>query len=195
MRQNLLFTSLVFTLLLLFTISACFKVRNVEPPDNLGSDWQAPTSPDLLIANFRASMQAANVQNYIRCFAEGADYHFIPAPSVFNGHESVWANWSRTDEQTYLNNLKTVLLKGNSIALDFKEPVTQNLSADSVNYNVLYQLGIPFSDTSKQKVYIGQMTLLLKLNSTQNTWEIRRWTDVETHIDSSWSKLKLNYLQ
>lgn len=182
-------------LLLMGALSACFRVRNVEPPDNLGSTWQPPTSPDLLIANFRMAMQTGNTQNYVRCFAEGNEYRFVPAPSVLNGHESVWQNWSKTDEQTYFNNFRTAMKSTSVLGLDFKQAVTQNLSADSVNYNVLYNLEIPFSDTTKQRLFSGQLTFLLKLNNNSNNWEIRRWTDIETHIDSSWSKVKLNYLQ
>jgi hypothetical protein len=38
------------------------------------------------------------------------------------------------------------------------------------------------------------LEFLCKVNSF-NEWEISRWIDYETREDSSWSRLKLNYVQ
>lgn len=176
-------------------LAACFRTRPVEPPDNLGSSWQPPTSGEMLVGNFVSAIQSLNIQNYQRCFSEGNGYRFVPSPALLNGHENVWQNWSKNDEQTYLTNVKSRLLSGSAPQFQLSNPVVQNLSADSMNYTAGYSIFLPFQDTSKQRRFVGQVSLVLKLNTNANVWEIHRWTDIAAQADSSWSKLKLVYSQ
>ena len=192
MTKKIAFLSIILLTTLLF--SACFRVRTPEPPDNLGTSWNPPTSPDLLLSNFVMALEGANAQNYSRCFSEQS-FHFSPTPSWYNGHESIWLNWGINDEKTYLNNIKTDLRNGAVIQLNWEQALFQNLTADSVNYTATYHLDVPHKDSSLTNIFHGRITFKMKLNPAGNVWEITEWRDLEINPDSAWSRLKWEYIQ
>lgn len=81
---------------------------------------------------------------------------------------------------------------GNSLVL--QETDLQNVTGDSLTYVGEYSLRINHTDSSLTTLFKGQMQLLVKLNAF-NEWEIKRWQDVELYPDSSWSQLKLSFVQ
>lgn len=184
----------VIIIIISILMSGCFRVRTPEPPDNQGTSWNPPTSPDLLLSNFMMAFQSMNVQNYSRCFSEQS-YRFSPTPTWYNGHESIWQNWSINDERTYLNNVKSNLKTGAVVQLFWEEALFQNLSADSVNYTANYRMAVAHKDTTLSDAFHGKITLKMKLNPAGNIWEITEWADLEVYPDSAWSKLKLTYIQ
>lgn len=174
-------------------LSACFKPREVEPPSASSSDWVSPTDYQILLNNLELAISQKNVQNYLRCFTPDS-LRFIPATVVYTGSELVWDNWSLQDEQTYLE--KTIqalsVQSGNYVEID--ELTLQTFGSDSVVYNGTYNMVMNHSDTTLTTRFEGQLEFLCRINNF-NEWEIRRWTDFETSQDSSWSRLKLNYVQ
>lgn len=172
---------------------ACFNVRSVEPPSSSASDWVSPTDYQILLENLKTAIAQRNSRNYIRCFSEDK-LDFTPASSVFNNNESIWINWSIQDEQSYFENTlaSLTLLAGNSLSLE--ETDIQDVSSDSLRYVGDYTLRINHGDTSITQVFLGQVQLIIKIN-TFNEWEIHRWIDIEAVPDSSWSLLKLRYVQ
>lgn len=182
-----------FLLLSLLSGSSCFRIREVEPPLNSNSDWVSPTDYELLLANLEKAFVAGNTQNYLRCFNQDS-LRFFPATSLLNDNESIWLNWNSLDERTYLENLMTDLSvnSGNSVILS--ELDLQNVTSDSLRYVGSYILRINHNTEGLTTLFKGQLQLLIKLN-TFNEWEIHRWIDIETAPDSSWSSLKLAYIQ
>ncbi|MEO0898407.1 MAG: hypothetical protein AAFY71_18490 [Bacteroidota bacterium] len=175
-------------------MSACFQIRNVEAPDAGGnSDWVSPTDYEILLNNLRNAIVQGNTQNYLRCFNQDS-LQFIPASSLLNDNESIWLNWSSQDERTYLENVVTDLSvnSGNSVLIN--EQDLQNVTSDSLRYVGEYIMRINHQDTALTNLFKGQIQLLIKLNSF-NEWEIHRWIDIELYPDSSWSELKLAYIQ
>ena len=75
-----------------------------------------------------------------------------------------------------------------------RETELQNVNADSLTYVGEYTLRINHRDTSLTTLFKGQIQLLIKLNEF-NEWEISRWQDIESVQDSSWSQLKLSFVQ
>jgi hypothetical protein len=182
-------------LLLLFfalTLSACFRTRIPEPPDTSGSGFVLASDYQTLLSNFKTAIQAGNTQNYKRCLNETV-FHFSPAPAQINGHESIWQNWSMNDEENYFNTLKGRLNGG--MLLSFSNESTQGSvnDQDSLRYVADYTLNVPHDKPNVPTTFKGQIQLLIKLNG--NECKIEEWTDVETHQDSSWSALKLNFVQ
>lgn len=171
---------------------ACFETRPVEPPSSSSSDWVSPTDYNILLDNLKRAMAEGNVQNYLRCFDQDV-FLFEAASSLFNNNESVWQNWSLLDEQAYLENMLADLgVSGNSLSI--LEADLQDVSADSLRYVGEYSLRINHEDSTLTTLFKGQLQFLIRLNSF-NEWEIEKWADIETHPDSSWSLLKLRFIQ
>ncbi|MDW3647459.1 MAG: hypothetical protein R8P61_10365 [Bacteroidia bacterium] len=178
---------------LLWALSSCFQVRNVEPPGIVSSDWISPTDYEILLQNLQRSVGNTNVQNYLRCFNNDS-LRFTPAASLFNDNEPIWLAWSIQDEQAYFDNMiqNLTVSTGNSLVL--RETELQNVDADSLTYVGEYTLRINHRDTTLTTLFKGQIQLLIKLNEF-NEWEISRWQDIELIQDSSWSQLKLSFVQ
>lgn len=168
-------------------------MRNVEPPTQAVSDWVSPTDYEILLNNLRLSIQQANVQNYLRCFNRDS-LVFIPPASLFNTNEAVWRNWGIQDEQTYLENALADLSVNSGQSLILEETDLQDVTSDSLRYVGGYTLRINHRDTALTTRFEGQLQLTIKRNSF-NEWEIHRWIDIELAPDSSWSQLKLRYVQ
>lgn len=174
-------------------LSACFETRDVEPPSQSSSDWVSPTDYNILLANFKRSVDQQNIQNYLRCFKAEA-FRYNPSTQIYTGNELIWDSWSWQDEQAWFTNLKENLglVSGNHLVLDQVD--LQAFSSDSLRYIGEYDMVMNHTDTSLTVRFVGQLEFLCKVNSF-NEWEIARWTDYETKQDSSWSRLKLNYVQ
>ena len=175
------------------TTWGCFNTRAVEPPGQGNSDWVSPTDYEILLANLRTSIAQTNVQNYLRCFNRDS-LEFVPVFELFNNNESIWLNWSIQDEQTYLENTLNNLTVNAGQSLLLEEQDLQDVSSDSLTYVGLYQLRINHTDTSLTTLFKGQLQMTIKRNEF-NEWEIHRWTDIQLVPDSSWSQLKLRYIQ
>lgn len=177
----------------LLFLSACFDTRDVEPPATSSSEWVSPTDYNILLANLQRSVTQQNIQNYLRCF-RADELRFMPSTQTYTGNELLWNSWSWQDEQSWFTNLKANLglSSGNRLALSQVD--LQSFSSDSLRYIGNYDLVMNHTDTSLTVRFIGQLEFLCKVNSF-NEWEIARWTDYETHVDSCWSRLKLNYVQ
>lgn len=179
--------------IMLLLLSACFQVREVEPPASSSSDWISPTDYTILLSNLQRSVGQQNVQNYLRCF-KADNFSYLPSTPTYSGNQLIWDSWSWQDEQTWFSNVieNLGLVNGNSLAM--KQVDLQSFSSDSVRYIGEYDLVMNHTDTSMTVRFVGQLEFLCKVNS-YNEWEIARWTDFETHQDSSWSRLKLSYVQ
>ena len=174
-------------------LSACFKPREVEPPAASSSDWVTPTDYNILLSNLKTSISRKNVQNYLRCFNQDS-VGYTPATVVYTGNQIVWDSWTLTDEQTYLSNVYNDLSIATGNNLKLTETNLQTFSPDSLQYTGDYSLTFYHSDTTLTNTFIGQLEFVLRMNDF-NEWEVCQWTDYESHADSSWSRLKLRYVQ
>jgi hypothetical protein len=183
---------IIISLGLVLSLSACFQTRPVEPPGGGSSDWVSPTDYQILLDNFQRSITERNTQNLLRCLSEEA-YQFEPVASLFADNESIWRTWVRQDEQVWFDNMQAQLnVTANSLQLT--ETDLQNVTSDSLRYVGNYRLRISHSDTTLPTLFLGQVQFTMQVNAF-NEWEIKRWTDLETTADSSWTRLKLRFTQ
>ncbi|MEL6590244.1 MAG: hypothetical protein AAFQ68_09195, partial [Bacteroidota bacterium] len=75
--------NLIMILGLSVIFSACFNIRQVEPPSSSASNWVSPTDYQILLDNLQLAVNQRNVQNYLRCF-EQEELDFEPVASLFN---------------------------------------------------------------------------------------------------------------
>ena len=179
--------------LLLLLTGSCFQIRPVEPPGRPISDWVSPTDYEILLQNLREAIAQGNTQNYLRCFQQDS-LRFAPAATLFNDNESIWLNWSIFDEQAWFDNMLANLSTGAGNTLLLQQQDLQDVTSDSLRYVGAYTLRINHTDTTLTTLFQGQLQLVIKTNGF-NEWEIHRWTDIELYPDSSWSELKLRFVQ
>lgn len=173
--------------------ASCLKTREVEEPDTGSSDWVSPSDYTILLNNLRTSVNQRNVQNYLRCFEQDS-LRFLPSTPVYTGNEILWDNWAWQDEQNWFDNVIADLGLTSGNRLIVNEVDLQAFSSDSLRYIGDYSLTMNHRDTALTVLFKGQLEFLMKVNQF-NEWEISRWIDYETNMDSSWSRLKLNYVQ
>ncbi len=183
----------IFLISISIAVHGCFGIRPVEPPGNTASDWVTPSDYQILLENLRRSIAQGNTQNYLRCFQVDS-FRFFPVARLFNFNETIWGNWSALDEQGYLDNVLANLSVSGSNTLLLEQTDLQDVTSDSLRYVGDYTLRVNHTDTSLTTLFVGQLQMLIKRN-TFNEWEIHRWADIETRPDSSWSELKLRYVQ
>jgi hypothetical protein len=180
-------------LLCLFLACGCLDTREVEPPLSSNSNWISPTDYEILLSNLSLAVNQRNVQNYIRCFHPDS-LKFIPATIVYTGNQALWDNWNLQDEQNWFSNVCNNLGITSGNYLQLTEVDLQSFSTDSIRYIGDYELVMNHTDTALTVTFSGQLEFVMKVNQF-NEWQICSWKDYETHPDSSWSRLKLNYVQ
>lgn len=187
---------MMFLLLLMggfFPVSSCMRTREVEPPSTTTSDWIPPTDYTTLLANWKKATSTLNIQNYLRCFSRDS-LRFVPPTSVYTGNQLIWDNWSYADEQTWFSSAIANLSISSGNSLVINQTDLQNVTADSLRFVGDYILQLNHADTTVPTRLKGELQLVMRLNPF-NEWEIARWVDFETAPDSSWSRLKLAYVQ
>lgn len=177
---------------LLFATS-CLETRGVEPPISNSSDWVSPTDYEILLSNLSLAVNQRNAQNFLRCLAQDS-LRFIPATVTYTGNQAIWDNWAWQDEQTWFSNCVSNLGIPTGNYLQLTEVDLQSFSTDSIRYIGDYELVMNHTDTALTVMFRGQVELVMRVNEF-NEWQIWTWKDYETHPDSSWSRLKLSYVQ
>lgn len=183
----------ILLLLISIVVTSCFRTREVEPPQTSNSDWVSPTAYPILLNNLQKSVNDGNAQNYLRCFRQDS-FRFVPSTPVYPQNQLLWDNWSLQDERVWFENVQSALGLAQGNYLKLQETDLQNFSNDSLRYIGDYELRMNHTDTALTVVFKGQVELRMRLNQ-YNEWAIERWEDFETHPDSSWSRLKLSYVQ
>ena len=173
--------------------AGCFNIRPVEPPQTGSSDWISPTDYQILLTNWQTAVSQRNTQNYLRCFNQDS-LRFIPDSEVLNNNEAIWLNWSIQDEQAYFDNVMADLSVPTGNSLSLNEVSLQDVTSDSLKYIGTYLLRLNHQNEALPTLFQGQLQLLIKRNEF-NEWEIHRWADIALAQDSSWSELKLGFIQ
>lgn len=171
----------------MLSLTGCFDLRQPAKPI-ASTEWTPPTDPAILLSNFRQAVQSLNTLNYERCFNR-AGYRFQADPAVALTN-SVFANWTLTEEREYLNKLSQRISPGSNNRLVYTDSSTQNFSADSLEFIASYRWNIFHSDTAyAQYTFEGQMRFIL-LRGTNGDWTIRSWADTRRTTNPCWTELK-----
>jgi hypothetical protein len=169
-----------------------FIPRDAEEPTEDISNFQPPTTPDIVIENLTNSILERNSLNYSQCFGgNNLGYTFVPAAEVQANYPSVFNWWDISSEKSYFDNLiiQTDRYLPSSVTLTniIRQPTT-----DSVLYQASYNLNFQHSVTDIPKTAIGNLQFSIKRDKNNN-WYIIRWTDFKIQNQFSWSDLKVRF--
>lgn len=187
-----------------FFQSCIFVTREPEPPDTRRSSFQPPTSAQLVVTNFQASLREKNVENYIQCLVSsdtGATsatgtrrYTFEPSAEASARFGGVFAGWNVTRERQAFIALTAKISAQSSPSLVLTNDRFELLSPDSAVYVSDYRLQPNYQLTGAPEAFSG--TLRFTIASFPNGfWAISRWSDQTSGQSAlpTWSTLKAQF--
>lgn len=187
-----------------FFQSCIFVTREPEPPDTRRSSFQPPTSAQLVVTNFQASLREKNVENYIQCLVSsdtGATsaigtrrYTFEPSAEASARFGGVFAGWNVTRERQAFIALTAKISAQSAPSLVLTNDRFELLSPDSAVYVSDYRLQPNYNLSGAPEAFSG--TLRFTIASFPNGfWAISRWSDQTSGQSAlpTWSTLKAQF--
>ncbi len=185
----------ILTLLLLAGVAGCglFDTREPETPTDSHSDFIPPTTPDIVLQNFRAAIRARDVSNFLRCFVDtlnsSRSYRFVPTATAASRFPTVFGSWSLQSERSWFLSLTTFIPTSTPPSLTLSNGAFTSVSSDSSVYFSEYELTMAHGMRGIPETVRGNIQLVIAQN--RNTmWEIVTWIDVQRGEDAGWSELK-----
>lgn len=182
-------------LILLVTFIGCdiFKTREPENPVQSRNTWIPATTIDVLLDNFKNSLNERSTENYLRCLADsiltGKSFEFIPSAESFANYSVIFLNWKIQSERIYFENLKSKLKDESGITLSLFNEDRGTIQGDSVNYSADYLLIVNHSIENLPREFNGHLQFTL-VRDTKGEWSILRWKDIKRNDNLTWSDLK-----
>ncbi len=184
--SNLVRLKFLFTascLLATVLLSGCFfDTRNPAQPSGGGSDWQLPTTPDGVFANFRSAYEAKNLTNYMRSFTSDFLFQADPRDTLL-APRGRYANWNSGVE----SQVTSSLFNQGSINLIFTNP-QGSTGENTADWYQDYELRI----SGAASLYARGKGHFLMRKDTDGFWAVYRWEDVKTDT-TDWGQIKGTY--
>ena len=182
--------------ILIGALSACtnpFALRDPEPPVDTQSTWVPPLSPEQVMENFQNAVMEKNVENYVRCLADGSQdarsFRFVPDPEVAANYPTVFTAWSRETEEAVVQQAFSIVPGDSSSLLSFPEEVQEVMASDSAIFVRGYRLELQHTREGLASVYEGLGEFRMAPGQG-GEWSIYHWIDNRIGDVPSWSRLK-----
>jgi hypothetical protein len=192
--MNSMVISRVLTIAVL-VVSSCATRTPEEPTGNRGT-YEPPTSPQIVIENFRNAVIEKNTQNFMLCLADPtrsrATYVFEPSAEVGARFQAIFQSWSLNRERQAFISLIARLPTDVSLGLEFTNGSVAFSSPDSLVWVGEYRLSTKLDLAGVPNVLTGTMVLSIQPEAS-GLWSIARWGDAKRAADtleSTWSILK-----
>jgi hypothetical protein len=199
---SILHCAAVFSVLCGICSGCIFVTRQPEPPDTRRSSFQPPTSAQLVVNNFQASLREKNVENYVQCLVSGDSgasalasrrYVFEPSAEASARFSGVFAAWNVARERQAFLALTSKISAQSAPTLQLSNDRFEFLSPDSAVFVSEYRLRPNYQLSGAPEEFAG--TLRLTISSFPNGfWAISRWSDqTSAQTLPSWSILKAQF--
>jgi hypothetical protein len=171
-----------------------FQTRTPESPSEEGSNFIQPTTPEIVLINFKNAIEEYSIDNYIKCFVDASlsDKLFEFVPSLEAGIDRTrFDGWNLESERQYLMNLGKPSFGNANLTLSNKHIIA--VTSDSVIYNYDYNLFYPQNNPNFPSSYTGNLQLYIAIDRNRN-WSIYKWFDFKTNSSNTWSYLKAVFI-
>lgn len=171
-----------------------FTPRTPENPIGTGGTWAQPDTPEQVVENLRNATEERNVQNYLRSL--GAGFVFRPSLEAEARDAALWQNWTTTEEETWLGNLRNAAepFSGHHLVLSNANQVI--LGATQISYEATYWLTMPHSRTNEGIPTEAQGRLVWVISQgTDGLWRLTSWVDRSRNDAPTWSDLKAAFVK
>lgn len=185
---------ILFFIFILYSGCGLFETRTVEPPTEVRSTFNQPTSPDIVLANLNFAITEKNLDNYMRCLVDSnfstKRFKFIP-DAVSQTAYPVFLNWNLSSERIYFSNLISSTEENSSTNL-FLSNINFNTGIDSAVIDSDYILVFNHNRQNIAKVTKGRLRFVMSPD-IRSLWSIHSWSDfINDNNDTTWSVLKAN---
>lgn len=187
-------------LLFPFLLLSCglFDTRSPENPINAGSNFETPTTPTVVLRNLESALNAANANDYRKCFSDTTKglpaFIFIPSTQGLSAAPTKFTTWGVTEEENYIQNIFAELQQGGVSSVTFTpSDVTDVPIADSVQFDASYRVSFPHTRVGAERDAEGLLHFTFRL-SRQNEWYIASWRDIAVENKVSWSLIKARFV-
>lgn len=175
-----------------------FSTREPQNPINAGSAFEPPTSPTVVLRNMEAALEAANANDYRKCFSDTSkglpSFVFIPSTQGTAAAPTKFANWGIVQEEEYIRNIFSELQQGGIATVTFMpSEITEVPIGDSVQFNASYRATFPHTRVGAEREAEGILHFTLRL-SRQNEWYITSWQDIVKDNKPGWSLIKARFV-
>ena len=186
-RSTIIGTALV----LAATLAACdvFSPRSPEDPITEAGTFTQPDAPDLVVDNLRAAISEMNTANYRRSLAE--DLTFEPTAVAKARDPSLWASWSRTEENSYFTTLAEAARQSTGHLLRLEDTATE-IGDTRYTLDAAYVLIVRHRRPDVPDTVQGRLIWEIE-QGDDGLWTLRRWTDQDVGNSPSWSDLKAEF--
>lgn len=178
-----------------FVACDLLSTRDPQPPAQQ-TNFRTPTTPNIVLENLQAAVNARDAVSYARCFADTAHgtapYRFIPAADA-QLYAVRFSTWGVADETAYFLSLKSQVPAGASMTLFLDSLQTEAGASDSTVYSATYTLVANHTDPTRPTQARGRMHLTVKADPVTQLWAIAQWLDVAVPPDASWSVMKARF--
>lgn len=183
-------------ILFLFILSGCnlLTPREAEKPIKSTSNWEQPTTPQILINNFKEAIINKSTGNYLLCFIDSnlikKSYKYNPTYESYIKYPTIFNDWNLLSEKIYFDNLRTKFLESEKLTFSLTNEKYSTILSDSIVYSAGYNLVINHNLSGFPTEYRGNIELVLFRN-IGGLWAIGIWSDYLTDEKyATWSQLK-----
>jgi len=194
---------IILIILISIIFNSCknpFATREAEPPTEGRTSWQLPIDPMIVLQNMTAAIEERNVENYMKCLVDSINlFRFTPDQYQASTNAGIFEQWSLVHEQSYINKAFTSIPDDSARSLKFSN-IQRNEFPDSALIRADYEIAIHHILTPTFPT-IGKGQLDFVLTRRSGYWVIIRWSDFETIIDPtatrvpSWSTIKASFIK
>lgn len=182
-------------MLSVLVLASCTTRTPEEPTGNRGT-YEPPTSPQIVIENFRNAVIEKNTQNFMLCLADPSrsrvPYVFEPSAEAGARFQAIFQSWSITKEQQAFLSIIARLPTDVGLGLEFTNANIAFSSPDSLVWVGDYRLSTKLDLAGVPNVLTGTMVFSIR-PETSGLWSITRWSDARRTgdtLESTWSILK-----
>lgn len=169
-----------------------FDTRTPENPNTSRSNYQPPTSPDIVISNLEYSIQDKNSNNYDKNISTSY-YSYVPDAKSRQIYGIIFDDWNQASERHYYENLISQTNENSSSKLFLSNLTTNLINADSAISTADYILVFQHKKTNIPTTATGNMRLTFKADESAFFY-INKWEDFRKNdTDFTWSELKASF--
>lgn len=197
MKRDKIFISQISLIsVLIILISGCdfLTTREAEKPNKNPADWEQPTTPQILIYNFKTAISTKSSANYLMCFIDSnltqKSYKYNPTFESYLKYPSIFNSWNLFSEKIYFDNFKSKFTENLPVSFSLLNESFSTTQNDSVTYSAKYKILIEHNLINFPKEFSGSLEFTLYRN-IGGLWAIGIWSDYFTDENAaSWSQLK-----
>ena len=190
--------SIKILIIIFFVFEGCglFSTRDSEAPTESRSNFQPPTSPDIVLTNLQSAISEKNANNYVLCFVDSnystRRFSYI-ADVASQSQYPVFRNWTLTNENAYFRNMLALMLPEATSILFYSTSTPPVSASDTAIFDSDYLLQVDHQKTAVSKTIKGKLRFIMSMDS-RSLWSIHNWIDFKsTSTDTTWSVLKANF--